>query len=125
MKRMKRIGLTLLSVLGLMMCPSAFAENAHAYSGSYCRASSGQQSGDFSYSGGTYNRASQVRLVTCPILVDEIAKTSGTTRVWVHFSGSGNFSCWLYSRNANGTTRQLRIGHRTGTGWLSIPNITR
>lgn len=103
---------------------NVFAENGHAYNGSFCTASLGSQAANFDFLFGIRNVSGSRRIVSCPVVVDEIANTSGTNRVWVYFSGGGTVRCSLYSMNGNGTIRQARSGSRTNSGWLSIPNIT-
>lgn len=115
-----------LVTLSTALPQSALAgENGHAYNGSYCKNYFGSQVGDFNYqTNGIRNLSSSTRYINCPVLVDEIANTSGTTRVWLHYTGNGTVRCTLQSKNGNGTTKQSRSGSRPGTGWFQIPNIT-
>ena len=109
----------------LSISGNAFAENGHAYNGSYCDNYFGSQADDFNHQyNGIRNKTSTTRVVSCPVLVDEIANTTGTTKVWVHYTGTGAVSCYLFSMNPNGSASQTRSGNRTNTGWFSIANIT-
>jgi len=124
---MKIIAITAIAALiGLMMSFSALAENGHSYNGSYCDAYFGNQVGDFNRParGIRNTRLSGTRLVTCPVIVDEIANRQGTTRVRLHYTGGGRISCTMFSKNGNGTTRQVRTGTRVGTGWFNIQPFT-
>lgn len=108
----------------------AVAENSHSYNGGYCKAFFGSDTGDLSAQGqGMFNPTLSTRLITCPVLVDEISNTTGTTKVWLHWKAGAAFPndtirCTLMSRNGNGSPRQAKAGSRTGSGWFSIPNIT-
>ncbi len=115
-----------ISVFGCaLLTPQVYAENAHAYNGSYCTNYLASDATDVAHQyNGIRNTTGSSLYVTCPVAVDEIAVTSGTSRVWVHYSGSGTVNCNLYSMNGNGSINQSRSGSRSGTGWLSIPNLT-
>lgn len=122
---MRYNGWTLLAFFGLaMMSATASAENALTYNGSYCKPYFGQQSGNFVFANYLKNATSSARLVTCPVVVDEISVTSGTTRAYAHVSGNGYYYCLLYSVNRDGTIRQSKTATRHGTGWLYLPDIT-
>lgn len=123
---MKSITLITLVGLGsLALYSHAHAENGHAYNGSYCDNYYGSKVGDFNHQhNGIKNNASSGRYISCPIIVDEIAKTTGTTRVWLYYTGNGTISCTMFSKNHDGSTRQSRSGSRTNTGWFQIPEIT-
>ena len=32
--------------------------------------------------------------------------------------------CNMFSKNVNGATRQAKFANRTGTGWMTVPDIT-
>lgn len=124
---MKSTTLTTLAALGfLAMSGNVFAgENGHAYNGSYCNNYFGSEATQFNHQwDGIRNISAASRYVSCPVIVDEIANTSGTTQVWVHWTGAGTLSCYLNSKNGSGTNRQTQSNSRVNTGWLSIPNIT-
>lgn len=125
---MKQVLLIALVALALAtLAGSAAAENAHAYNGSYCKAYFGSQAADFYHQyNGTYNASNGARYIACPVLVDEIANTTGS-RVYVYWTANAatdQLYCNLYSLNENGTIRQGQTGIRTGTGWMFIPNLT-
>lgn len=123
---MKSTTLITLAALGsFAFYGNAYAENGHAYNGSFCDNYYGSQVGNFNHQhNGIRNNTNSGRYVSCPVIVDEIAKTTGTTRVWLYYSGSGKISCSMFSKNGNGTTRQSKTGSRTNSGWFSIPAIT-
>lgn len=103
----------------------ANAENGHSYNGASCTAYYGSQKTLFdSYTTGIRNATNAARWVNCPVIVDEIARTTGTTRTWIHVTGKGSFRCYLISRNGNSGPRQSKSGARTNTGWLNIPALT-
>lgn len=116
---------TVLTCLGLaFVSANASAENAHTYNGSFCKSYIDSQSGDLQ--AGTYmqNNSSSTRYVVCPVVVDEISNTGGTSRVYAHVTGSGSFYCYLYSMNAGGSVRQFKSANRSNTGWIYLPDIT-
>lgn len=123
---MKSITLISLAALGVFsLYGNAYAENGHAYNGSYCDAYFGSQAGDFNHRfNGIRNNASSGRYVSCPVIVDEINNTAGTTRVWLHYTGSGTVSCTLFSMRGNGTSLQSKTKSRVNTGGFQIPDIT-
>jgi hypothetical protein len=126
---MKRVLAIALAVLALAtLTGSAAAENGHAYNGSYCKPYFGNTAANFYHQyNGTYNATNSGQYVSCPVLVDEIANTTGTTQVWLYWTASAStdaISCSLYSLNGDGTARQAQSASKTGTGWFSIPNLT-
>ncbi|MEM7250220.1 MAG: hypothetical protein AAF493_02280 [Pseudomonadota bacterium] len=107
------------------MASAVQAENGHAYNGNHCSAWLGSQSGDFSKGpNGLRNNTPGARYVSCPVVVDEIANTTGTTRQYVYYTGNGTIRCTLQSNNHNGTALQAQSASRVGTGWIFIPQIT-
>ena len=128
MQRVLAIALATLALATL--AGSATAENAHTYSGSYCKAYVGSQEADLIHAfTGTYNAASAARFITCPVLVDEVSNTDGTTQVWVHWTANVNapndtITCGLTSLDEKGLFRQGQNATRTGTGRLVLPNVT-
>ncbi|MCH9697565.1 MAG: hypothetical protein K0U68_05630 [Gammaproteobacteria bacterium] len=122
---MKHLTLFILMMTGIAFASNALAENGHAYNGSFCKSRWASQSSSINFhASGITNNSNGSRQITCPIIVDNIQNTQGTTQVWLHQTGSGRISCTLYSKNGNGTTREFRAGERNGTGWFLIPNIT-
>jgi hypothetical protein len=117
-------------VLGslFVLASSAQATDAKNYNGSVCKAYYGTQTARLKhYSSGVYNASRSRTLVNCPIIMDHTTPTTGTTRTYIYYKGSssnGRVSCYLQSKNSSGSTRQTRVGSRSGTGWLSIANIT-
>jgi hypothetical protein len=131
MKSMQRVLAIVLTALALAtLAGSATAENGHVYHGSYCKAFSGSQAADFIHgTTGTFNRASEARFVICPVLVDEVDNTDGTTQVWVHWSANVNapndtITCGLNSAREDGGTAQSHTVRKTGTGRFILPNVT-
>ncbi|MDD5266434.1 MAG: hypothetical protein PHO08_04805 [Methylococcales bacterium] len=115
------IGLGLLAISG-----NAFAgEDGKAYNGQGCDNyySGDSAKFDHQYDGIKNVDSFNAHYVSCPIVVDEIANTKGTTQVYVRWSGSGTLSCYLYSFDVNGAVKQSQSGTLTGGGWLSIPNL--
>jgi hypothetical protein len=110
MHRLVTFALTL--VMLLTLAGAAAAENGHAYNGSYCKAYVGNQGGQLYHQyNGTYNAGAGL-YIACPVVVDEIAQTTGTTQVWVHWTAYGagdTIGCYLYSLNGNGTARQWLV----------------
>jgi hypothetical protein len=101
------------------------ADNRQNFNGSYCDNYYGSDTSVFGhYSNGIYNSASSSKYVSCPVIVDEASVTTGTNNIWVHFTGTGTVSCYMQSRNGNGSFRQSSSGSRSGTGWFSVGNIT-
>jgi hypothetical protein len=123
---MKRM--TLAAITGMAfatLSANTSAENGHTYNGSQCNSFYGSQAGGFDrYGNGIVNKTGSHSLVICPVTVDEVDKTTGTTQIWVHYTGTGTPSCTFMSMNGNGTVRQSKSGFRTNTGWMTIPNIT-
>jgi hypothetical protein len=127
---MKRtIAIAIAIVACAAVAQTARAENGHNYNGSYCKAYFGGADTDVLdhtiY--GIYNSSTRTRYISCPVLVDEVANTTGTTYVWVHFRAnvaSDTIWCSLRSMNGNGSVRQSMSASRTGTGWFRIANIT-
>jgi hypothetical protein len=107
---------------------AAAAENGLAYNGSYCKAYYGTQTGDFNNQyNGIYNLGSAGRYISCPVVVDEVAVVTGTTRVWLYWRANvstDTISCTLFSMNGDGSVRQSQSANKAGTGWFSIPNLT-
>ena len=87
MNARKLIGAAALSLLGSMLFTAqAQAENGHAYNGAFCKAYYGSQTSNFRHqTTGIYNAGAGARYVNCPVVVDEIANLTGTTRVWAHW----------------------------------------
>jgi len=126
---MKRALSTALAIVAFAaLTGTASAENGHAYNGSYCKTYYGSQSGDFNHQyNGIVNNGTSGRYISCPVLVDEIDATTGTTRVWLNWQtpvASDTISCSLFSMNGNGTIRQSRSASKTGSGWFAISNLT-
>jgi len=110
---------------GAVLSQQAFAENGHAYNGSYCENYLAGTATSMAHQyNGLRNASGATQYITCPIAVDEIAVTTGTTRVWLHYTGGGSISCTMNAMNANGSVRQSRSNSRAGTGWLNIANLT-
>lgn len=113
-----------IAVILSMSSATTLAENGHAYNGSFCKPYYGSQAGDFIYAhNGIYNGGSGGRYVTCPVIVDEIANTNGTTRVWVHWTAaaaSDTLRCTLLSKTFNGGTQDSHANTRTNTGWMYL-----
>lgn len=128
---MKAITLATLAALGLLtMSSNAFANDTHGYNGSYCKAYYGSQAAKFDHlEEGIRNNADYYLMVSCPVLANSVYNTSGTAQVYVHWTGRssgtvGTVSCFLYSRNGNGTPRESKSASRSSTGWLYIANLT-
>lgn len=111
-----------------VLAGSAQATDAKNYNGSACKAYYGSQASSLRhYSSGVYNSSTSGKWINCPLVTDHTSPTTGTTRTYIYYNGSasnGRVSCYLRSVNASGSTRQTRGGSRSGTGWLSIANIT-
>lgn len=126
MNRMRTLALAVLMLVTL--AGVAAAENGHAYNGSYCKPYYGSQAANLYHQyNGTYNASAAGTYISCPVLVDEIVNTTGTTQVWVYWTASAaadTISCSLYSMNGNGTARQGQFGSKAGSGWLAMPNLT-
>lgn len=82
------------------------------------------QEGDFNHqSNGIRNTSNASRSVYCPITMDEVANTGGTTYVWVRWTGTGTMSCTIVGWDVNDTS----LGFQSASGpegWFSLPNIT-
>ena len=117
---------SVLAAVGLLaMAGNAVAGNGHSYNGSYCDNWTAGESEHFLKSmAGIVNLSNRSHGISCPILVDEVGTTTGTSSVWVHFTANGDVGCVLYSLNGNGTIRQSTLNFRTNTGWVNMPNIT-
>ncbi len=110
---------------GSVVSQQVLAENGHAYNGSYCENYMATDAANVAHQyNGLRNTTGNNRYVTCPIAVDEIAVTTGTTQVWLHYTGAGTLRCTLNAMNGNGSVRQSKSASRVGTGWVSIPNLT-
>lgn len=117
--------IALFAAAALAVSGYATAENGHAYNGSYCDNYYGSQAGSFDHQhNGIRNALNSNAYVSCPVLVDEINVTTGTSRVWAHYTGTGTVRCTMFSKNGNGSTRQSVVGSRVNTGWFSIASIT-
>ena len=122
---MKHLALATLIITSFGLTGTASAENGHAYNGSYCNSYYGNQASYFnSQYNGIRNTTNVARYISCPVVVDEIANTSGTTRVYVHYTGSGTIKCGLYSMYGAGAVKQSKWASRSGTGWVYMPNLT-
>ncbi len=122
---MKYLTIAAMMITSFGLSGNAMAENGHSYNGSYCKAYNGNQNSFFTHrSNGIRNNSSSTRSIACPVIVDELAKKTGTTRVWLYYTGSGTVSCTLYNRNGNSVLRQSRSRSRVNTGWFRIPNLT-
>lgn len=126
---MKRIlALTVAALALTTLAGSAAAENGHAYNGSYCKSYYGSQAANLYHQhNGTRNVSTAGTYISCPVLVDEIAQTTGTTQVWVYWTAAAatdTMSCSLFSMNGSGTIRESKFASKTGTGWFAIPNLT-
>lgn len=121
---MKSITLISLVALGsFALYGNAYADNRHVYNGSYCDNYFGSQVGDFNHQrNGIRNTAASPRLVSCPILVDEVDNLGGTISVWVHYTGAFTANCALHSMNGTGAVLQTVVG--ASNGWFQMPNIT-
>ena len=108
----------------LAISGNTFASNQHNYNGNYCSSYYPNQSNDFKrLISGLRNNTGNSRWVSCPVLVDETHKTTGTSRVYVMYTGKGPLTCILYSLRSNGTILQHK-SHTVYQGWLELPNIT-
>ena len=130
MNARKLIGAAALSLLGSMLFTAqAQAENGHAYNGAFCKAYYGSQTSNFRHqTTGIYNAGAGARYVNCPVVVDEIANLTGTTRVWAHWraaNATDTIRCTLSSRTGPGAAVQNRAASRTGSGWFRFANITK
>jgi hypothetical protein len=119
------INLALAAVGLLAMSGAAMALNQSSYNGSYCSSYFASDAGSFARNlYGIYNRTSKDLWVSCPVIVDEVVNTTGTSTTNVYYSGRGTIYCRLYSLNYNGRVRQSTSYTRSGTGWLYIPGLT-
>lgn len=86
----------------------------------------GSQSGSFNHkTSGLHNGTASSKWTTCAVDGDSVATTTGTAHTWIHYQGTGNVYCTMYSYNSGGhTAMQSRNGNRTGTGWFSIPGLS-
>lgn len=125
MKAFSIASLAAAALLSLSGTAHAAGENGHAYNGSYCSSYFGTQATHFNNQyNGIRNNQSSGRYVSCPVIVDEISTTTGTTRQWMHFAGTGKVTCTIYSMNGPGSIRQSRTTSRVNSGWFSMPALT-
>ena len=117
---------SILAAVGLLaMAGNAVAGNGHSYNGSYCDNYFTFDSDRFHKTmTGITNAYNDQRVISCPILVDEVGTTTGTSSIWVHFTGIGRMVCAPYSNSHSGTDARSTYASRTNTGWLKVPNIT-
>jgi hypothetical protein len=115
-----------LGVIGLLaLSGNAFATDAKAYNGTGCDNYFAADSAQFNHQNdGIKNISGAGRYVSCPIVVDEIASTAGTQAVYVRWAGTGSFSCTLLNYDINGVLKQYKTASRSGSGWLTMPNLT-
>ena len=109
----------------------AAAQNAKTYHGSSCQAYSENETTLFRHDlsgivnakgGSTFSN-----YIACPVVVDETGGTAGTSVIALHWTANGasdRLDCAFYSMNGNGTVRQVKSASKTGSGWLTLPNIT-
>ena len=119
-----RLLASIVALLCALFSFNTFAENGHGYNGSYCTNYIATDSAKVAHQyNGLRNASTGTVYVTCPVEVDEVAVTTGTSRVWVHYSGTGTLSCYMYAMNGDGSTHQTKYASGT-SGWINIPNIT-
>jgi len=108
---------------GVIMSTQAHAaDNRVNYNGSYCDAANGSDASKFNKSvAGITNIDSTARIITCPVIMDEVTNTTGTWSILVNVSASTG--CFFVSMNGDGTNRQSQ-GATVSAGWGFIPNIT-
>lgn len=108
---------------------SASADNSQSANGGSCKPYFGSQAGDFSYGAdGIFNQTTSNRLITCPVLVDEVFNTAGTNGVYLHWQAAAAYPndtirCTLWSRFGTGAPRQATAGNLTGSGWVHFGNV--
>lgn len=120
-----RLLASIVAVICTFFSVGSYAENAHSYNGSYCTNYIATDSNKVAHQyNGLRNTSAGSLYVTCPVAVDEVAVTTGTSRVWVHYSGTGTLSCNLYSMNGIGSINQSKFASVTNTNWMNIPNLT-
>lgn len=113
------------ALISLTSSFNALAGNGHAYNGSYCNPYYGTQSDSFEHrQNGIKNTSSSTKYISCPVIVDEIANTTGTHQTTLHYTGPGTVSCIMFNQHGIGSTRQTQSGTRAGTGWFTIPGFT-
>lgn len=124
MKYLKEI----LTGIGLLVfVSSAQAVDKARYNATgICNSYWASQVGDFNHkTTGLHNKATSPRWATCGIDVDSAGITTGTYPTWIHYQGTGQAYCTLYSYSSGGhSTIQTRSGSRTNTGWFAIPGIS-
>ena len=122
MKMLKKI----IAVFSLIiLAGSAHAIDRSRYNGNVCKAYYGSQTPSFySTYKGIKNTSLTNKIVTCPIVADAVANTTGTYRTYINWTGTGTLQCVLRSMYSNGTTIQYKSGADVGGGWLTIQPLT-
>ncbi len=127
---MKRFLICVVAIaLGLCAMSVSRADDSHNYNGSFCKPCLGSGSGLVEYTPtGIKNVSGKSLWVNCPVLVDEISSTAGTSEnfvVWTANKPTDVLQCWFYSTiNGGDYLRETKYGYRTGSGWLFLPTLS-
>ncbi len=88
------------------------------FHGSMCQPYSGSQQADIDHrDNGLYNRGTRTRTVVCPIVRDNVNKTSGMwTDIYVNNPTNSSFNCWVDSRGPYGNVIELKSRTTNSSG---------
>lgn len=109
----------------LVLASSVQAADRANYNGNVCKSYYGYNAKYIhSLYNGTYNNSSSTKYVSCPIVSDAVANTTGIDSTYIYYRGTGEIKCALKSLNYDGTVDQTRLGSRVNTGWIKIPSLS-
>jgi hypothetical protein len=133
MARVLSTALALVVFSVIAVTTAAGGENGHTYNGSFCKPMGRVREGpvqEIIYNRDGIENTNSPEIppvnIICPILVDEVEPTSGTTRVSVNWStpnDNSELKCRLFSMTEEGKERQENIKEKTGSGRLTFDNI--
>jgi len=88
------------------------------FHGSMCQPYSGSQQADIDHrDNGLYNKSTKTRTVVCPIVRDNVNKTSGMwTDIYVNNPANSTFTCWVDSRGTYGNVIELKSRNTNVSG---------
>jgi hypothetical protein len=121
------------ALVAIAMVSPAFAsdDDSKTYNGAFCKPTSTNQ-GNVEYPlepfVGIRNNNGYTVPIVCPVVVDSVGNTSGTTVVKVFWTALDDnhdrIVCAIKSLNENGSSRQLRFASMLGSGWIKFDNIS-
>ena len=127
---MKRFACCIIAIiLGVWYAGVCNAEDAHNYNGSFCKPSHGSESGLVEYTPtGIKNVSGRALWINCPVSVDEVSSTKGTSEnfvTWTASKSSDRLQCWFSSTiNGGDSIREYKYNARGDSGWLMIPTLS-